>query len=209
VTDATSRTLRNELWRSLPSGVIDTLTATFGMLIAVRVFHMGDAAKSLFLSATSGGMVASLFVVPLLLRAKSTLPRTAAKVQILGGACMAVSAAFPHDSRLYIGGLSLGLFCLAMQIPLLTQIYRINYPAAARGKLYAVTGVTRAAAARRRHDEADVATGSGPVLGLGFCRPNCLGAKQDQACHQTGREGTSGPGSAGQWLGESRHGKLH
>jgi hypothetical protein len=65
VTDATSRTLRNELWRSLPSGVIDTLTATFGMLIAVRVFHMGDAAKSLFLSATSGGMVASLFVVPL------------------------------------------------------------------------------------------------------------------------------------------------
>ena len=87
MTDATSRTLRNELWRSLPSGVIDTLTATFGMLIAVRVFHMGDAAKSLFLSATSGGMVASLFVVPLLLRAKSTLPRTAAKVQMLGGAC--------------------------------------------------------------------------------------------------------------------------
>ena len=34
-----------------------------------------------------------------------------------------------------------------MQIPLLTQIYRINYPAEKRGKLYAVTGVTRAAAA--------------------------------------------------------------
>jgi hypothetical protein len=143
----TSRTLRNELWRSLPSGVIDTLTATFGMLIAVRVFHMNDVAKSVFLSATSGGMVASLFVVPLLLRARSTIARTAAKVQLLGGACMAVSAAFPHDPLLYIGGMSLGLFCLTMQIPLLTQIYRINYPAAKRGKLYAVTGVTRAAAA--------------------------------------------------------------
>lgn len=143
----TSQTFRNELWRSLPSGVIDTLTATFGMLIAVRVFHMSDVAKSVFLSATSGGMVASLFVVPLLLRAKSTIPHTAAKVQMLGGACMAVSAAFPHDPLLYIGGLSLGLFCLSMQIPLLTQIYRINYPAAARGKLYAVTGVTRAASA--------------------------------------------------------------
>jgi len=143
----TSRTLRNELWRSIPSGVIDTLTATFGMLIAVRVFHMSDVAKSVFLSATSGGMVASLFVVPLLLRARSTIARTAAKVQLLGGGCMAVSAAFPHNPLLYIGGLSLGLFCLTMQIPLMTQIYRINYPAAKRGKLYAVTGVTRAAAA--------------------------------------------------------------
>lgn len=95
-------------------GVIDTLTATFGMLIAVRVFHMSDVAKSVFLSATSGGMVASLFVVPLLLRAKSTIARTAAKVQILGGACMAVSASFPHDATLYVAGLSLGLFCLSM-----------------------------------------------------------------------------------------------
>lgn len=143
----TRHTFRNELWRSLPSGVIDTLTATFGMLIAVRVFHLGDVAKSVFLSATSGGMVTSLFVVPLLLRAKSTIARTAAKVQILGGACMAVSAAFPHDPFLYIAGLSVGLFCFSMQIPLLTQIYRINYPEAARGRLYAIAGVTRAAAA--------------------------------------------------------------
>ncbi|MBL9179408.1 MAG: MFS transporter [Verrucomicrobiaceae bacterium] len=145
--DATRRTFRNELWRSLPSGVIDTLTATFGMLIAVRVFHLGDVAKSVFLSATSGGMVTSLFVVPLLLRAKSTIARTAAKVQLLGGACMALSAAFPREPVLYIAGLSAGLFCFSMQIPLLTQIYRINYPEAARGRLYAIAGITRAAAA--------------------------------------------------------------
>lgn len=143
----TRHTFRNELWRSLPSGVIDTLTATFGMLIAVRVFHLGDVAKSIFLSATSGGMVTSLFVVPLLLRAKSTIARTAAKVQLLGGACMAVSAAFPRDPFLYVAGLSVGLFCFSMQIPLLTQIYRINYPEAARGRLYAIAGVTRAGAA--------------------------------------------------------------
>jgi hypothetical protein len=54
---------------------------------------------------------------------------SAAKVQMLGGACMTVSAMFPHDPLLYITGLSLGLFCLSMQIPLMTQIYRINYPA--------------------------------------------------------------------------------
>lgn len=147
MTDATSRTFRNELWRSLPAGVIDTLSATFGMLIAVRVFHMGDMAKSIFLSATSGGMVTSLFVVPLLLRARSTISHTAAKVQMLGGACMAVSAAFPQNEILYVAGLSLGLFCFSMQIPLLTQIYRINYPENARGRLYAIAGITRATAA--------------------------------------------------------------
>lgn len=147
MTEATIRTFRNELWRSLPSGVIDTLSATFGMLIAVKVFHLGDAAKSIFLSATSGGMVTSLFVVPLLLRAKSTIARTAAKVQMLGGACMALAALFPQDALIYIAGLSLGLFCFSMQIPLLTQIYRINYPENMRGKLYSITGITRAAAA--------------------------------------------------------------
>ena len=143
----TRRTFHNELWRSLPSGIIDTLTATFGMLIAVRVFHLGAVAKSLFLSATSGGMVSSLFVVPLLLRARSTISLTAAKVQLLGGACMATAAAFPRDPFLYVLGLSAGLFCFSMQIPLLTQIYRINYPEAARGRLYAIAGITRAAAA--------------------------------------------------------------
>jgi hypothetical protein len=147
VTHETTRTFRNELWRSLPAGVLDTLTATFGMLVAVRVFAMGDMAKASFLAATSGGMVTSLFVVPLLLRAKSTIARTAAKVQMLGGASMAVSAAFPESPTLYLLGLGLGIFCFSMQIPLMTQIYRMNYPEAARGKLYAIAGVTRAGAA--------------------------------------------------------------
>ena len=144
---ATRRTFRNELWRSLPAGVLETLSSTFGMLIAVRVFHLGVLEKSIFLSATSGGLITSLFVVPLLLRARSTIARTAAKVQMLGGACMAVAALFPHSPWLFIIGLSLGLFCFSMQIPLLTQIYRLNYPEAQRGKLFALAGVTRSAAA--------------------------------------------------------------
>jgi hypothetical protein len=47
----------------------------------------------------------------------------------------------------FILGLSLGLFCFSMQIPLMTQIYRLNYPEARRGKLYSITGVTRSASA--------------------------------------------------------------
>lgn len=144
---ATRRTFHNELWRSLPAGVLDAMSSTFGMLIAVRVFHLGQVEKSIFLSATSGGLITSLFVVPLLMRARSTIARTAAKVQMLGGACMAAAALFPRDPWVFILGLSFGLFCFSMQIPLMTQIYRLNYPEAQRGKLYSITGVTRSAAA--------------------------------------------------------------
>lgn len=145
--DATRLTFRNEVWRSIPAGVLDTMASTFGMLIAVRVFHLGQLEKSIFLSATSGGLITSLFVIPILLRAKSTIGRTASRVQLAGGLCMSVAALFPKEPWVFILGLSAGLFCFSMQIPLMTQIYRLNYPEAQRGRLYAFTGVTRAASA--------------------------------------------------------------
>jgi len=141
------RTFHNELWRSLPAGVLDSMSSTFGMLIAVRVFHLGHVEKSIFLSATSGGLITSLFVVPLLMRARGSIAQTAALVQMLGGACMAVSALFSESPWTFIIGLSLGLFCFSMQIPLMTQLYRLNYPVERRGRLYSITGVTRAASA--------------------------------------------------------------
>ncbi len=145
--EATRRTFRNELWRSIPTGVLDTLVTAFGMIIAVRVFELGDFAKSVFLASTSGGLMASLLVVPLLLRSRGTIASTAAKVQLAGGAAMGVAAVFAGSSWLYMGGLSVGLFCMAMQIPLLTQLYRSNYPERSRGRLFAITGIGRAAAA--------------------------------------------------------------
>lgn len=145
--DATRLTFRNEVCRSIPAGVLDAMASTFGMLIAVRVFHLGQLEKSIFLSATSGGLMTSLFVIPILLRAKSTIGRTASRVQIAGGFFMSFAVLFPKEPWVFILGLSLGLFCFSMQIPLMTQIYRLNYPEAQRGRLYAFTGVTRAASA--------------------------------------------------------------
>lgn len=126
---------------------METLTTTFGMLIAVRVFDLGDLAKSIFLSSTAGGLMVSLFVVPMLLRLKSTISRTAAQVQYAGSAAMAVAAMFPGSPVCFITGLSVGLFCFSMQIPLLTQIYRINYPQRVRGQLFAISAVVRSMAA--------------------------------------------------------------
>jgi len=145
--EQTRLTFQNELWRSLPAGVLETLGTTFGMLIAVRVFALQDFAKSLFLASTSGGLMVSLFIVPVLLRLRSTIAKTAARIQMVGGVMLALAAVFPESSWWYMAGLCTGLFCLAAQIPLMTQIYQHNYPQRKRGTLFAVTGMTRAAAA--------------------------------------------------------------
>lgn len=145
--ETTDRTFRNELLRSIPAGVLETLGSTFGMLVAVRVFGAGALAKSTFLSASSGGLIASLFVVPLLLRWRSTVNRIAARVQFMAAACLAVSACYPRSETVFIAASSCGLFLFALQVPLLTQIYRLNYPEHRRGKLFALTATSRSLAA--------------------------------------------------------------
>lgn len=145
--EQTRLTFQNELWRSLPAGVLETLGTTFGMLIAVRVFALQDFAKSLLLASTSGGLMVSLLIVPVLLRLRSTIAITAARIQISGGIMLVLAAAFPESSWWFMAGLCTGLFCLSAQIPLMTQIYQHNYPQRKRGTLFAVTGMTRAAAA--------------------------------------------------------------
>jgi hypothetical protein len=145
--ETTARTFRNELLRSIPAGVLETLGGTFGMLVAVRVFAAGDLAKSTFLSASSGGLIASLVIVPLLLRMKSTVTRIAARVQFIAAACLVVAALMPASELVFIAASSLGLFFFALQVPLQTQIYRLNYPERTRGKLFAITATTRSLAA--------------------------------------------------------------
>lgn len=147
LSETTRLTFRNELLRSLPAGVLETLTTTFGMLIAVRVFELGGVAKSVFLSSTAGGLMISLFVVPLLLRLKSTIAQTAARVQFTGSVAFGVAAVFPKSPLCFIAGLSVGLFCFSMQIPLMTQIYRLNYPPHIRGRLFSISGIVRSVAA--------------------------------------------------------------
>lgn len=134
---------RNELWRSAPAGILDTAYSTFGMILAVQVFAASEVAKAVFLSSPRAGMIAALFVVPLLLRARSTVAHTAALTQLAGAVCFAISAAMPHSEVAFITGISLGFILFSLQIPLMTQLYRANYPREKRGRLFAITSITR------------------------------------------------------------------
>lgn len=139
-----SLTFRNEMWRSVPAGILDTAYNTFGMIVAVQVFAASESAKAVFLSSPRLGLIAAIFVVPLLLRFRSTVAQTAALTQIAGGVCFGLSAVFPDSEVWFITGISMGFILFSLQIPLLTQIYRSNYPPQTRGRLYAIASITRA-----------------------------------------------------------------
>jgi len=141
----TRATFRNELLRSLPAGVLETVTATFAILIAEKVFHASPEAKELALVGGRGGLAASFAVVWVLSKFRRPLNQLVAWLNHAAGLCFGVAAFFPEQMWAFVAGCSLGMFWFGFQTPLLTTIYRDNYPEARRGQLYSLSALTRSA----------------------------------------------------------------
>jgi MFS family permease len=142
----TRATFRNEIVRSLPAGVLETVTTTFAILIAERVFHADDTAKGLALMGGRGGLAASFAVVWLLSQFRRPLNQLIALLNFTSGICFLLSTLFYDRLWAFVAGASLGMFWFGFQTPLLTTIYRENYPDTHRGQLYSLAGLTRSAA---------------------------------------------------------------
>jgi len=141
----TRATFRNELLRSLPAGVLETVTATFAILIAEKVFNASAEAKELALVGGRGGLAASFAVVWVLSKFRRPLNQLVAWLNHAAGVCFGVAAFFPGHLWAFVAGCSLGMFWFGFQTPLLTTIYRDNYPEARRGQLYSLSALTRSA----------------------------------------------------------------
>lgn len=145
-TEAVTRaTFRNELLRSLPAGVLETVTATFAILIAEKVFRASPEAKELALMGGRGGLAASFAVVWLLSKFRRPLNQLVAWLNHAAGFSFMVAALMPEQLWAFVTGCSLGMFWFGFQTPLLTTIYRENYPEARRGQLYSLSALTRSA----------------------------------------------------------------
>jgi MFS family permease len=142
----TRATFRGEVLRSVPAGVLETVTTTFAILIAERVFHAGDVPKELALMGGRGGLAASFAVIWLLSKFRRPLNQLVALLNFASGVCFLLAAAFHQELWAFVAGVSLGMFWFGFQAPLLTTIYRENYPATHRGRLYSLASLTRAAA---------------------------------------------------------------
>ncbi len=141
------RTFQLELLRSLPAGCFETLVLTFSVLLAVRVFEAASWQKALLIASSSVGLLLSLFLVQVIRRTGWSLNATAAGIWIVSG-CVLAMAALPGGGVVrYLAGVSVALMGMMLANPLLSQIYQRHYPDATRGRLFAVTALSRKVAA--------------------------------------------------------------
>lgn len=137
-------TFRLELVRAACAGTIETILATFAILIAVTRFDSSPSIKALILAAPAVGLLGSLIIVPLAVRSKLTAGRAAAVVSLVSAIGFSFSAAGASTEWIFVTGVTLGIGILAMAMPLQTHYIRSNYPDAKRGQLFSATVFVRA-----------------------------------------------------------------
>jgi len=128
-------TLRFECFRALGQGVLDTVGIPFILLIADRHFQASDTMKSIASVNINIGLLLSPLVVTFVIVHRFKASRAAAALMFIGGLAFSIAAIIPTLYALIWASL-LGMTCTVAAIPLITQIYQDNYPAALRGELF-------------------------------------------------------------------------
>jgi hypothetical protein len=146
VAHARAVTFRNERFRAVASGVLESMGTTFLLLIANRYFHAGGTEKALLVAGQSFGLLLSPVAVSVV-RRLGWIPSVAAgRLHAAAALCLLLPALFP-SALLFTIAYPLGMMLAASTIPLFTQMYQDNYPAHERGGLFTATAVIRIAVA--------------------------------------------------------------
>jgi len=136
-------TLKWDLIRAIPLGVLESLTMTFGVLVMVRVFEGDQFSKAAVVAAWPLGLLLSLFVVQGVRRIGIEVGRAMAFLNVMAAVGFLCIAVFPETMSLYVFGNVLGAVGLATCVPLMSQVYRMHYADDERGKLFAYGGFVR------------------------------------------------------------------
>lgn len=128
-------TFRAECLRAISSGILETASATFLLLIAVRFFNADATAKALVAAAGSSGMIISPGIVTFFSHRGTRPTKAAAFLNIVGGLSLLVCTAFP-SLPIFLAGSLFSMIAVTCGIPLVTQVLQDNYPAAERGRLF-------------------------------------------------------------------------
>jgi len=156
-TGRTAQTYRYESVRAVAAGIIETASATFLLLVAVRWFEAGAIEKGLVAAGTGLGYLTTPLVVAWVEATRVPVARAAARLALVGAGVFAVAAAVPRLPVFVIASM-LAMAAAGAMIPLLTQVYKDNYPEAVRGRYFSRTVMIRILAA------ATFAFGAGRLL---------------------------------------------
>jgi MFS family permease len=130
----TRQTFRYDRLRAAATGILDSASATFLLLIAVQILHADALSKSLIAAGSNIGLLLTLWLVPTAERLGLPVARIAGVFYALGGMLFLTAAAFPAPG-VFVPATVLAMALNNLAIPLLTQIYQSNYPARERGRL--------------------------------------------------------------------------
>ncbi len=144
--ERTRITYRNERWRALAAGILETAATVFLLLIAVRRFEAGPMSKALIAGGGSVGLMLAPWVVSRVKASGLPSAKAAARLSAVGAASFLVMALVPI-LPIYVLGCVVALTCSSAIVPLLTQLYHENYPDHERGRLFARTIMIRIATA--------------------------------------------------------------
>ncbi len=143
MTAQAKQTLKWDLIRSIPQGVLESIVTTFGVLVMVRVFEGDQYSKAAIVASWPLGLLLSLFFVQGVRRSGAEVGRAMATMNVVAAFGFGLIAFFPETQVLYVVGNTLGAVGLASCLPLMSQVYRMHYPDETRGKLFAYGGFFR------------------------------------------------------------------
>lgn len=138
----TSLTFRYEAFRAVSSGIIETASSTFLLIIAVRWFEAGAFAKGCIAAGSGVGYLLSPAVVSIVKHLQMPATHAAARLALTGGIAMAAAATVPLLAVVTLTSV-ITLAAAGALVPLLTQVYQDNYPPETRGRLFSRTVMIR------------------------------------------------------------------
>ena len=121
-----------DMLRALPIGILETVGATFAVLILERCYAAGNLEKALVVSSPNIGLVLSIVLVDLLRRWPEN--RTAAGFSFLACAALILTTIFSASLSVFVVTVMLAMIAFGGQAPLITSLYRHNYPTDRRGQ---------------------------------------------------------------------------
>ena len=132
-----------EMIRSGPIGMLEFLFVPLAGLVALKYYNASDWQKAFLLSISEAGLIATFIIVPLIRRLRWQATHAAAIFSLLGAVGIAFTAAYSDSLISYMAGLGFAFFILMLPLPLITQIYRTNFPDTKRGKILAIASIMR------------------------------------------------------------------
>lgn len=141
--DATiAQTLFSERRRAFASGIVESGTTTFFLLIALRWFEAGPMTKAALSAAPNIGLLLGPLAIYISRQAAIPPAHLAATLLTIAGTSFALASIAPNEV-LFVLFIVIGVGLPGASVPLFTSIYQANYPAASLGRYYAQVSTLR------------------------------------------------------------------